>query len=209
MRNGPSADAVVGACPPQYIDKLKNCRIFVKYGVGYDDVDIERFGKLAIPVCNVPDYGTREVAEHAMPWWWVWRRASPITTRNCGRILRAIGGPRMIRSDAGCRCALMVCRHGTDRHRRGARGRRRFSDMDVVFYDPSQPNGYQFAIGVSRTPTPRGLIGRWLRQHPHPSDRRDAERDRRGRVCHREEGNDPDRYGAGARSCDLVRYTTR
>jgi lactate dehydrogenase-like 2-hydroxyacid dehydrogenase len=60
------ADAVVGGCLPQYIDKLKACRIFVKYGVGYDDVDIERFGKLGIPVCNVPDYGTREVADHAI-----------------------------------------------------------------------------------------------------------------------------------------------
>jgi lactate dehydrogenase-like 2-hydroxyacid dehydrogenase len=61
-----NADAVVGACPPQYIDKLRKCRIFVKYGVGYDDVDIERFGKLGIPVCNTPDYGTREVADHAI-----------------------------------------------------------------------------------------------------------------------------------------------
>src|SRR5258708_6057417 len=61
-----NADAIVGGCPAQYIDKLKNCRIFVKYGVGYDDVDIERFGKLGVPVCNVPDYGTREVADHAI-----------------------------------------------------------------------------------------------------------------------------------------------
>src|SRR6266568_3315830 len=61
-----NADAVVGSCPPQHIDKLRNCRIFVKYGVGYDDVDIERFGKLGIQVCNVPDYGTREVADHAI-----------------------------------------------------------------------------------------------------------------------------------------------
>jgi lactate dehydrogenase-like 2-hydroxyacid dehydrogenase len=61
-----NADAVVGGCPPRYIDRLRNCRIFVKYGVGYDDVDIERFGKLGIPVCNVPDYGTREVADHAI-----------------------------------------------------------------------------------------------------------------------------------------------
>ena len=61
-----NADAVVGGCPPPYIDKLQACRIFVKYGVGYDDVDIERFGKLGIPVCNVPDYATREVADHAI-----------------------------------------------------------------------------------------------------------------------------------------------
>src|SRR5580698_10084403 len=32
------ADAVVGTCPAQYIEKLRKCRIFVKYGVGYDDV---------------------------------------------------------------------------------------------------------------------------------------------------------------------------
>src|ERR1700722_8955411 len=60
------ADAVVGQCPSQYVEKLRKCRIFVKYGVGYDDVDIERFGKLGIPVCNTPDYGTREVADHAI-----------------------------------------------------------------------------------------------------------------------------------------------
>ena len=61
-----NADAIVGQCLPQYIDKLRQCRIFVKYGVGYDDVDIQRFGKLGIPVCNTPDYGTREVADHAI-----------------------------------------------------------------------------------------------------------------------------------------------
>jgi hypothetical protein len=33
-----NADAIVGSCPPQYIDKLRKCRIFVKYGVGYDGV---------------------------------------------------------------------------------------------------------------------------------------------------------------------------
>ncbi len=60
------ADAVVGTCPAQYVEKLRKCRIFVKYGVGYDDVDIERFGKLGIAVCNTPDYGTREVADHAI-----------------------------------------------------------------------------------------------------------------------------------------------
>ncbi len=53
--------SVVGSCPPQYIDKLRKCRIFVKYGVGYDDVDIERFGKLGIPVAQhaTLNYGTR------------------------------------------------------------------------------------------------------------------------------------------------------
>ena len=35
-------------------------------GVGYDNVDIKAAGRLGIPVCNIPDYGTEEVADHAM-----------------------------------------------------------------------------------------------------------------------------------------------
>ncbi len=31
--------------------------------------------------------------------------------------------------------------------------------MDVVFYDPYQPNGYQFAIGVRRADTLAELMG--------------------------------------------------
>ena len=35
-------------------------------GVGYDNVDIKTAGELGIPVCNIPDYGTEEVADHTM-----------------------------------------------------------------------------------------------------------------------------------------------
>ena len=35
-------------------------------GVGYDNVDIKAAGQLGIPVCNIPDYGTEEVADHAL-----------------------------------------------------------------------------------------------------------------------------------------------
>ena len=35
-------------------------------GVGYDNVDIEAAGRLGIPVCNIPDYGTEEVADSSM-----------------------------------------------------------------------------------------------------------------------------------------------
>jgi lactate dehydrogenase-like 2-hydroxyacid dehydrogenase len=46
--------------------RLENCRILVRAGVGTDNVDLAAFAVRGIPVCNVPDYGTAEVADHAM-----------------------------------------------------------------------------------------------------------------------------------------------
>jgi lactate dehydrogenase-like 2-hydroxyacid dehydrogenase len=63
------ADAVLSWLMPirgPEIAKLKRCRLIAKYGVGYDIFDIEAAGKAGIVACNVPDYGTGEVADHAM-----------------------------------------------------------------------------------------------------------------------------------------------
>ena len=48
------------------IDRLEKCQVIVRGGVGYDAVDYRRAGERAIPVCNVPDYGVDEVADHAI-----------------------------------------------------------------------------------------------------------------------------------------------
>ena len=48
------------------ISILENCEIITRLGVGYDLIDIEECAKRDIPVCNVPDYGTCEVADHAL-----------------------------------------------------------------------------------------------------------------------------------------------
>ena len=41
-------------------------RIIVRNGVGYDNVDVAAAAARNIPVSNVPDYGTEEVADHAI-----------------------------------------------------------------------------------------------------------------------------------------------
>jgi phosphoglycerate dehydrogenase-like enzyme len=153
-----NADAVVGQCPPQYIDKLHNCRIFVKYGVGYDDVDIERFGKLGIPVCNTPDYGTREVADHAIGLMMTLGKSIAYHDQELRADLRANWRPA--HNPFGRR--LSVCTFGVvgmGRIGTAAARRAKAFDMDVVFYDPYQPNGYQFAIGVRRADSLAELMG--------------------------------------------------
>lgn len=37
----------------------------IRYGVGVDNVDLEAARRLGVRVCNVPDYGIEEVADHA------------------------------------------------------------------------------------------------------------------------------------------------
>ena len=48
------------------IDSLDRCRGIVRYGVGYDTVDVAAATRRGISVCNVPDYGTDEVSDHAI-----------------------------------------------------------------------------------------------------------------------------------------------
>ena len=45
------------------IERLEKCRIIVRCGVGFDNVDRVAARERGITVANVPDYGTEEVAE--------------------------------------------------------------------------------------------------------------------------------------------------
>jgi D-3-phosphoglycerate dehydrogenase len=48
------------------IETLDRCKGIVRYGVGYDTVDLDAATRKGIYVCNVPDYGTDEVSDHAV-----------------------------------------------------------------------------------------------------------------------------------------------
>jgi len=45
---------------------LKKCKVIVRYGIGTDNVDLKSAAEKGIAVCNVPDYATGEVADHAV-----------------------------------------------------------------------------------------------------------------------------------------------
>lgn len=50
---------------PELMDQLPGLKCIVRYGVGVDNIDISAATRRGIAVCNVPDYGTQEVASQA------------------------------------------------------------------------------------------------------------------------------------------------
>ena len=64
-----SADYVITQFAPIDADVIKsmsNCKVIVRYGIGYDNVDCETAKKKGIPVCNIPTYCIDEVADHTL-----------------------------------------------------------------------------------------------------------------------------------------------
>lgn len=47
----------------EMVSSLKRARVIVSLGVGYEHICLEAARDKGIPVCNVPDYGTEEVAD--------------------------------------------------------------------------------------------------------------------------------------------------
>src|SRR4051812_34827819 len=48
------------------IAAMQRAKVIVRYGVGVDNIDLEAARARGIPVCNVPDYCTDEVADHTL-----------------------------------------------------------------------------------------------------------------------------------------------
>jgi C-terminal binding protein len=128
------------------IATLHKCRGIVRCGVGYDNVDIAAAGSRGIVVCNVPDYGTEEVADHALLMLLALaRRLLP-----ADRSIRegnwsyqvVIGTPRL----RGRTLGLIGCgRIGSAMALRA-----KAIGMRVVFFDPQKPDGHEKSLGVER-----------------------------------------------------------
>jgi D-3-phosphoglycerate dehydrogenase len=48
------------------IGELKHCRLIIRYGVGFDNIDADAAAEKGIPVANVPDYCMEEVSDQAL-----------------------------------------------------------------------------------------------------------------------------------------------
>lgn len=150
VRHAPEADVLLVyhdiTLTERCIGSLPRCRGIVRCGVGFDNVDLEAAGRRGIVVCNVPDYGTEEVADHAlMLLLALARRLLP-----CHQAIRAggwdltqvFGAPRL----RGQTLGVIGCgRIGT-----ALALRAKALGMRVLFYDPYQPPGLDKALGLER-----------------------------------------------------------
>ncbi len=69
IRECRDADILINQYAPitaKVMDNLPNFKCVVRYGVGVDNVEVKAAVERGITVCNIPDYGTNEVADQAL-----------------------------------------------------------------------------------------------------------------------------------------------
>ena len=137
--------------------RFPKLRAVCRMGVGYDVIDRRAAAERQVLVLNVPDYGTTEVADHAMslalalrrglllhheaqrrqpPAAWSYMR-DPLVRRMGVQTFGIIGLGRI-----GTAVALRAKAFG----------------FRVVFFDPYLPNGVELGLGVYRVQTLEGLL---------------------------------------------------
>ena len=131
------------------IAKLQNCRAIIRNGVGFDSVDVAAARERGIAVCNVPDYGTEEVADHAIALAMaLCRQIMPldVEAKKLGWNIRVT--PKLRRLSTLTFGIVGLGRIGT-----ATALRAKALGFRVIFHDPYLPNGADKAVGVTRVRT--------------------------------------------------------
>jgi phosphoglycerate dehydrogenase-like enzyme len=138
------------------IARLRDCRAIIRNGVGYDSVDIAAARERGIAVCNVPDYGTEEVADHALALALaLCRQLFPLNeeARRLGWTIRTEAKMRRLRE-------LTFGIVGLGRIGTATALRAKALGFKVCFHDPYVPNGVDKAVGVERARSLEELLRR-------------------------------------------------
>lgn len=137
--------------------RFPRLRAVVRMGVGYDRIDRAAAASRGVIVCNVPDYGTTEVADHAIALALALRRGlllhhdrqradppspwvatlEPVIRRLSAQTFGIVGLGRI-----GTAVALRAKALG----------------FRVAFFDPYRPNGSELALGIARAATLAELL---------------------------------------------------
>src|SRR5260370_2682992 len=137
--------------------RFPRLRAIVRMGVGYDKLDRPAAASRNILVCNVPDYGTTEVADHAIALALTLRRGillhHELQRKDPPAPFRSFQHPLIQRLGTQTFGILGLGRIGT-----AVALRAKAFNFRVVFYDPYLPNGAELALGIGRAATPGGLL---------------------------------------------------
>lgn len=156
-------DAVINYSPTHNVaaapTAFPRARIAVRSGVGFDNIDTSGWGARKIPACNVPDYGTTEVADHAIGLMLALTRG----TSAYGDAIEGEGAQGwhfsrapLVRRHKGATFGVV----GLGRIGLAAARRAAAFDMKVLFYDPHLLSGVDLSTGYERVHTLAELIGR-------------------------------------------------
>lgn len=145
------------AVPKEALDRFPKLRVVLRMGVGYDRVDRAECARRGITVCNIPDYGTEEVADTAIALTVALRRGLPLYHD----AMRAdppcpwgvIRSPIVRRFRGQGFGVLGLGRIGT-----AAALRAKALGFRVSFFDPYLPNGADRALGITRMESLEALM---------------------------------------------------
>ena len=130
------------------------CVGIIRAGVGYNNIDIEAAAARGIIVCNVPDYGSEDVADHAL----MMLLAVARRLVDCHQAIRAggwdyqliVGAPRM----RGKTLGIVGCgRIGSAMALRA-----KALGLNVLYYDPYIKPGTDKALGITQAETLHELL---------------------------------------------------
>jgi phosphoglycerate dehydrogenase-like enzyme len=122
------------------------CRGVIRAGVGYNNIDIRSAGELGMFVCNVPDYCTEEVADHALG----------LLLALARRLLEAVDSTRRGQWNVGINTGARRLRGqtlgiiGCGRIGSALAMRAKALGLRTVIYDPYLSRGLEKSLGVER-----------------------------------------------------------
>jgi len=145
------------AVTAEHFAKFPKLSCVVRMGVGYDKIDRKAAEARKVMVCNVPDYGTTEVADHALALALSLRRGIALHLEAQRRPQpapwRYVRDTLLRRNGVQTFGIVGLGRIGT-----AAALRAKAFQFRVVAYDPYMPNGTELGVGVERAGSLEALM---------------------------------------------------